>query len=215
MLDKKIEICKYINRINLSIHTLNSSNYEKIVCVKNTYNKVIDNIELVRKLYPNIQIRLNSTLIKGVNWSSKELENLIEFSKSINSSIKFTELFPSIDENCVKEEEIAKKLLEYGYQKIEDDNRSRVYEKEKHKIYLTRCVCSTAKLTYSPLKYCIECSDLYVNHDGTFAPCRLKKEKINFVDELKTDDITAILNKILIAKRKIKKEECNKYLKAI
>lgn len=29
LLDKKIEICKYINRINLSIHTLNSSNYEK------------------------------------------------------------------------------------------------------------------------------------------------------------------------------------------
>lgn len=215
LLDKKIEICKYINRINLSIHTVNSNNYEKIVCVKNTYNKVMDNIKLVRKLYPNMQIRLNATLVKGVNWSSRELEELIEFSKKINSSIKFTELFPSKDENCVGEEDVIKELLKYGYARIENDNRSKVYKNKNHKIYLTRCVCETAKLTSSPIKYCIECSDLYVNHDGTFIPCRLKKQKINIIDELKNNDTNALLNKILLAKRKIKQEECNECLKAI
>ena len=45
LLDKKIDICKYLKRINLSIHTLNRESYEKIVCVKNTYNKVIENIK--------------------------------------------------------------------------------------------------------------------------------------------------------------------------
>lgn len=215
MLDKKIEICKYINRINLSIHTLNPNNYEKIVCVKNTYSKVIDNIEKVRKLYPNIEIRLNVTLVKDVNFSDDELSKLIEFSKKIKSSIKFTELFPSNQEGCVKQEEVIEKLLKYGYSEIESDNRSKVYIKQNHKIYLTRCVCSTAKLTEVPIKYCIESSDLYVNHDGTFMPCRLKKSRIDIIQELRNNNTDEILNKMLIAKKKIKKEDCNRCLEAI
>lgn len=215
LLDKKIEICKYINRINLSIHTLDPNNYEKIVCVKNTYSKVINNIKKVRELYPNIEIRLNVTLVKDVNFSDEELTNLIEFSRKIKSSIKFTELFPSNQEDCVKQEEVIEKLLQYGYSEIGSDNRSKVYEKQNHKIYLTRCVCSTAKLSKSPIKYCIETSDLYVNHDGTFMPCRLKKSQINIIQELKNNNTDEILNKIVIAKRKIKEEECNKCLEAI
>ena len=52
LLDKKIDICKYLKRINLSIHTLNRESYEKIVCVKNTYNKVIENIKNVSTSCP-------------------------------------------------------------------------------------------------------------------------------------------------------------------
>ena len=195
LLDKKIDICKYLKRINLSIHTLNRESYEKIVCVKNTYNKVIENIKNVRKLYPNIEIRLNSTLVKGVNWSDEELNKLIEFSKEIKASIKFTELFPQKQEECVKEEEVIKKIVKYGYSKENsnnNNNRSKAYKKENHEIFLTRCVCATAKLV-----------------------CRMKNMQINFLEELKNNNTQGLLDKIIMAKKKINKDECNRCLKAI
>lgn len=218
LLDKKIDICKYLKRINLSIHTLNRESYEKIVCVKNTYNKVIENIKNVRKLYPNIEIRLNSTLVKGVNWSDEELNKLIEFSKEIKASIKFTELFPQKQEECVKEEEVIKKIVKYGYSKENsnnNNNRSKAYKKENHEIFLTRCVCATAKLVENPIEYCIQSSDLYVNHNGCFMPCRMKNMQINFLEELKNNNTQGLLDKIIMAKKKINKDECNRCLKAI
>ena len=46
-------------------------------------------------------------------------------------------------------------------------------------------------------------------------PCRLKKSRIDIIQELKNNDTDEILNKILIAKKKIKEEECNRCLEAI
>jgi len=118
----------------------------------------------------------------------------------------------------VKEEEVIKKIVKYGYSKENsnnNNNRSKAYKKENHEIFLTRCVCATAKLVENPIKYCIQSSDLYVNHNGCFMPCRMKNMQINFLEELKNNNTQGLLDKIIMAKKKINKDECNRCLKAI
>lgn len=46
-------------------------------------------------------------------------------------------------------------------------------------------------------------------------PCRMKNMQINFLEELKNNNTQGLLDKIIMAKKKINKDECNRCLKAI
>lgn len=93
LLNKNVDILKYIHRINLSIHSLISEKYDKIVRRKNKLNEVLRNISVIKNTYPDLNLRLNSVIIRNQNDSLENLKEIINFAKKINASIKFVELF--------------------------------------------------------------------------------------------------------------------------
>ena len=216
LLHLHLPILKYIERINVSIHTMNQEMYgeiigreaEKLCVVKN-------NLQTVRALYPNLAIRLNVTPCKQNNWSIEELKDLIAYAKTINASIKCTELFPNNQEDCVTIETLREQLADLGYIYIPTQDRTECYEKEEHQVLLTQCTCSKAILSDSPIGYCRENHDLYVNHDATFPLCRLSQDYIDFWEEIQENNLDVLKLKMKLAQRKVSSELCNKHLRCI
>lgn len=211
-----LPIMKYIERINVSIHTMNPELYGKIIGREPEKLGIVQkNLQDLRVLYPDLNIRLNVTPCKEHNWDIEELKNLISYSKQINASIKCTELFPNNQENCVKIETLREQLTGLGYVYIPTQDRTECYEKDGHQVFLTQCTCSKAILSDSPIEYCRKNHDLYVNHDATFPLCRLSQDYIDFWEEIVEDNLDVLKLKMKLAQRKISSELCNKHLRGI
>lgn len=208
LLKEHINILQYVDRINLSLHTLDEDTYHKIVGRQNVMNKVLTSLRITHEKYPNLKIRLNITPTKDLNWSDELLAQLIDFSKEINASLKFTELFPKTDENCIELKIIQDTIQNLGYKEKDSYNRYKHFQKNEHSILLTQCTCSKAIEYPSPIHYCRKTHDLYVNHTGDFLLCRLGDESINFLEEIENQDYDGLRNKIKLAQQKIADRSC-------
>lgn len=216
LLHLHLPIMKYIERINVSIHTINQEMYGKIIGREEEKLCIVkNNLQTIRALYPNLSIRLNVTPCKQNNWSIEELKNLISYAKQINASIKCTELFPNNQTDCVKIETLREQLIELGYTYISTEDRTECYKNEEHQVLLTQCTCSKAILASSPVGYCRDTHDLYVNHDATFPLCRLSQDYIDFWEEIEESNLDVLKLKMKLAQRKVSSEFCNKYLKSV
>ena len=213
LIKNNLDLFKYINRVNVSIHTLNEDIYSKIVGKQNVLNTVLSNLTLLRNTYPKLQIRLNVTPTKNMNWSSELINDLISFSKNINASLKFTELFSKSNSNCIPLNDIKIELIKRNYKEIDSHNRYRYFQNKKHIILITQCTCSKAIEFSEPIEYCRNTHDLYVNHTGEFLLCRLGDESIYFLEELKSKNYESLKNKIKLAQRRISNSLCISRLK--
>lgn len=208
---EKMDVLKYLKRINISIHTLHEEDYNTIVGRTNVLKKVLKGLQIASETYPNLKIRLNVTPTKDNNWSTEFVEELISYAKQINASIKFTELFPNTEENCVTITDMKNELAKFGF--IEQPSYGRTIKFEKDIcIYLTQCTCSKAILTPDPLAYCRENHDLYVNHTGHIMLCRLAKDSLYVLDDVKERNIPMIEMKIKVAQHRISRKKCYKIL---
>lgn len=217
LLAEHLLMLKYVERINVSIHTMDECTYEAITNRKRVFQKVLENLRVVRGLYPNLEIRLNATPCKANNWSIEQLKNLISFAKEIDATVKCTELFPNTDmSNCITIAELENQLNQLGYLYTPSDNRTMQYNNAKYPcVFLTQCTCSKAVTTNSPIEYCRRTHDLYINHDGTIPLCRLGKESMELWEEVQERNIDIISKKMEIAMRRVSREKCNRYLKGI
>ena len=76
LLDKNIEIGNLLNKLNISVHSLNKEKFEELCGKKDSFEKVINNIKMFRAQYPTLNIGINTTIIKGINSDEKEIEEL-------------------------------------------------------------------------------------------------------------------------------------------
>ena len=68
LLHQHLPSIKYINRINVSIHTINQDLYGEIIGRENEkLHIVMNNLQTIRALYPDLKIRLNVTPCKQNN----------------------------------------------------------------------------------------------------------------------------------------------------
>ena len=206
-----MDVLKYLKRINISLHTIREIDYNNIVRRKNVLQKVLRGLQIASELFPSLKIRLNVTPTKSNNWSPDLLEELIEYAKQINASIKFTELFPNTDNDCVSIDSMEKELANLGYEEKPSYGRTRKFEKDIC-IYLTQCTCSKAILTSDPLEYCRQNHDLYVNHTGHIMLCRLAEDSIDILEDVQEKNISVLQMKIQVAQRRISRKQCNKIL---
>ena len=213
LLSNHLPMLKYVDRINVSIHTLTDSVYEHITGRKNMLSHVKETLKLVRSLYPNLQVRLNVKPCKSNGWSMEELNMILSFSKQLNSSVKMTELFPKSDPNCISINSLREQLSENGYIFVETEDRTELFVKDGHNVYLTQCTCSKACETENAVAYCRATHDLYVNHNGKFLLCRLGSEAMDFWDEIDSNDLENLKAKIKVAKLRVSKQCCYGHLK--
>ena len=121
------KVIPYIRRINLSLHSLDKEKYEQIINRKNKMEKILRNIAYLRNKYPNVDLRLNVVLTKGVNNTEKNIMELLNFTEKIGGSIKFIELYTQKKEDIVKLEFVEEILLKNNYKYYESSNVSKKY----------------------------------------------------------------------------------------
>lgn len=187
-LDEKLEVCKYINKLNISLHSLNKCEYEKIVNKKDSFEKIMKNIKLVRREYPNLEINLNCAFIKCEKMYEKVL-NVIEFARENSLNVKFIELFPKNCKDFMVIEELEDFLLGNGHRILETNDKKTKFSNTKNNyIYIMKCFCSKALDFESPSEFCNKNNDVFITPDGNAKVCRLRKDEINLLNDIKNRD---------------------------
>ncbi|MDD4531490.1 MAG: radical SAM protein [Candidatus Pacebacteria bacterium] len=193
LLNEKIEIGKYIDRANISFHSTIKKKYESAVRRINSYEKVVDNICLFRKTYPDKSIRLNSTVINNLNSKKEDVLSLISFAKEIKGSIKYIELFPPNSKNFTPLEKIGDILIEEGFKLRCTQPTKIVFSDGETEVILSKILCAIQATNSC---HCWKNNNIFVSQDGNIKPCMNKKDRFNVLKEIKNRDNIGIIDKI-------------------
>ena len=195
LLKEKEEICKYLKKLNVSIHSLNAEKYKEITKSSVNVNEILDTIKTIRKKYPKLNITIDTTLLKDINTSKSEIEEYIKFGEDNKINIKFIELFKTNKELFYSVDNIRELILEKGYEKIWEDVRREEYKKNGISIILAKCFCVAYKEREKLGKICKESNDLFITADGKISVCRLDDREINILKEIKHRDEDGLIKK--------------------
>lgn len=211
LLEDNIGIGEYLEKVNISFHVANKDKYEKIVARKDSYDKALRGIRLLREKYPKLKIVINSTCVKDLNYSRQELINLIKFAEDINASIKLVELFPPHSRGYVNLRDVGSAIIKLGFKKLNTEVRKLNYANGTIKISLTRIFCAMAMESNNPGEFCNHNNDLFVSPDGQIKPCRNNPCEFNILNEIKNRDEKGLSDKIEQSFIFLGKD-CNKFI---
>lgn len=201
LLAKHLDICSYLEKLTVSVHTTDNSKYQNIIGVPFNFDSLKENLNLVRKTYPKTNIRFNSTIVKDVNSSENSIFEIIRFAKDLGASIKFIELLPNSkedEENFVSIDEIEIILNEHNFTLIENGLLQRMYFDGESIIVLAKIVCSVSRQLGTASPHCTTTNNVFLAADGTIKPCMRNSFEINVFDEIKNRDIVGFKNKMKI-----------------
>lgn len=199
LLNKKIHIGNYIDRVNISIHSLDKIIYEGLTHKKNTFHEVIYSINKFRERFPEMNMRINTALIKGINSDEKSINDLLSFASRLNASIKFIEMYPITSDQFISINEVEKILLKQGFIPIVSTTRKRNYYNGMIKVGLTKIFCAAIAIQPNPETFCVDNNDLFVSPDGTIKPCRHRPSEVSIFSETKNRDVDGLHRKLLQA----------------
>ena len=199
LFDKHIDSLKNVERINISIHSLNKEKYQKIVGKNQKLEKVVSNLFELRNKNPKIEIRINTTIVKGINDTKQDIKELINFASQIDASIKFVELFSNKKEEIISINDTKDIIMDFGY-KIKDQStfKTTLYNGNTE-IILTKIFCAAALEYYNPNSFCNANNDLFVTCDGKIKLCRYSNTTVSILDEVKNRDVEGLKSKIQLA----------------
>lgn len=201
LLDKHLEICKYLEKLTVSVHTIDNSKYQEIIGVPFNFINLSENLKSVKDNYPKTNIRFNSTIVKGVNSTENSIFEIINFAKDLGASIKFIELLPNSkedEENYVSIDEIETILLKHNFNLIENGLLQRIYFDGESIIVLAKIVCSVSRQLGTASPHCTTTNNVFLAADGTIKPCMRNSFEINVFAEIKNRDIVGFKNKMKI-----------------
>lgn len=195
LLKEKIDICKYLKKINISIHSLNNKKYKEITNSNVNVEDIIDQINKVRKEYPKLDIVVDEVLLENIN-TDDNIDKLIKLSAELEIKIKFVELFLNNKEYLYPVEEFETRLKNKGFKKTRTYIRKIKYQKDKAQIYISRCFCNLKQNKQRFSAYCNKYNDLFISPDGKIQLCRLCEKEINILNEIKNKDEEKLLEKL-------------------
>lgn len=201
LLDRHLDICSYLEKLTVSVHTTDNSKYQNIIGVPFNFDSLKKNLNLVRKTYPKTNIRFNSTIVKDVNSSENSILEIVGFAKELSASIKFIELLPNSkedEENFVSIDEIERILKDHNFTLIENGLLQRIYFDGESIIVLAKIVCSVSRQLGTASPHCTTTNNVFLAADGTIKPCMRNSFEINVFDEIKNRDIIGFKNKMKI-----------------
>lgn len=199
LISNNFELFEKIDRLNISIHSFDEDEYNNIIQRRNKLKKVLLNLSQLRNLNPNIDIRINTTIIKNKNDSLNDYKNLLEFAENLNASIKIIELFSENKENIVPLEEIKNVLLKLNFKVYKEYNHKIELYNGKTKIILSKIFCAAANNRYEPNHYCNSYNDLFISPDGKIKLCRYIENEVSILKEIKNRDIDGLNYKMNLA----------------
>lgn len=195
-LTEKMDVAKYLDKINISLHTLDEEKYEKISTMKTSYNKVINNIKKLRVKYPLLNIGLNMTLINGLNSDVEDIEKMIRFASSINASLKIVEFYPELSNKYISIDTLIPFLESKGFTLMKNTFRKKIYTDNKMEIKLTKCTCSVVDKIENKEDACRNNNDIYISPSGTIRLCRHSNDEIDILDCIKQKNDEQLIHKL-------------------
>ena len=193
-------------KFNISLHSLNPEDYEKIICLAENLNsekvmdvrfkKVVENIRKAK--LRNLNIKLNFVLLKGINTGKDKIREILEFALQNNIDyIKFLELLviegkKELYKYFTEIEQIEEVWKDELKLLLKDIPRRKLYlYKDKLKVELQKCTCSfgcsnclknrdvnlTAELKYFPC-FILSNENYEVKRENLLEKVKLGNEKI-------------------------------------
>ncbi len=199
LLDKYYDSMSMIERLNVSIHSLEESKYSKVIQRQNKLNKVLYNLMELRNRNKKIDIRINITIVKGLNDDDKSFDELIALAKKLKASIKIIELFSINKEEIVPLSEIQNILFSKGFKLKEQNLFKNTLTDGETDIILSKIFCSMATEYYQPNTFCNANNDLFITPDGKIKMCRNNNITIDILSEIKNRDVDKLKNKFELA----------------
>jgi DNA-binding transcriptional LysR family regulator/molybdenum cofactor biosynthesis enzyme MoaA len=196
LLDKQIDIGKYVDKVNISLHTLDKKVYENTSNLSLSFDKTIKNIRLLRSSYPLLNIGINMTWINNLNSSISDIKNIINFVESIKGSLKIIELYPNTLPNYISLTQMGNYMEKLGFKFIEQSFRKTRYSNSIVDVYLTKCTCTAALESNNAAKTCNENNDLYISMDGKIRLCIQSSDEMDICEEIKERDNNSLIEKI-------------------
>lgn len=196
LLKQKKSICKYIKRLNISIHSLNKKKYANIVNSKVDINAIISSVSDIRKEYPELDIVIDVTLLKGINTEEEDIEEFLTLAKEMNVKIKFVELFLKNKEYLYELSKVEKILENNSFQEKSKYIRKTEYIKDDNIVYLAKCFCNLQCENMKKGLFCNKYNDLFITSDGKIRICRLKNVEIDIINELKEKNEKKLIAKL-------------------
>lgn len=199
--DKQIEHIGKFEKINISIHTFDQDKYKKITWILyDGYNKVINNIILARSTYPDLNIKLNTTLVKWLNTSKEDLETVISFANKYKIWIKFIELFWD-DENKFPQKNLEKIIIDMWWIIIEQSQRHTVFKLGEITVTIAKIFCASVGGNDNPWLICSEKNDFFIWPDWKYKPCRENEFYIDLKESIIKRSEDELIKKITSATR--------------
>jgi cyclic pyranopterin phosphate synthase len=190
-----------IDRINVSLDTINSEKYNKITRFGNL-DKVILGIK--EAINNNIKVKINTVAMK--NFNEDELENLILWANKINVDITFIEVMPM-------EETDESRYLQFApLDKIfKDLDKKFVFKRNKQNtggpaVYYTGKNLSNKIGFITPLtnNFCESCNRIRITSTGKLYMCLGQNDHVDFRDILRNDYNNAFIKNRILDALKIK-----------
>lgn len=196
LLEDRIYIGNYLKRVNVSIHSLKKEKYEVIVRRRNVFHKVIYGLRKLREKYPDVDIRINSTLVEGINSSEQDILDLIRFAERLDASIKYVELFPTTMKGFVPLGNVEEALKRNGFFSIPSQTRKVTLCNGFTEVNLTKIFCSAAEDHRDPDAFCQSNNDLFISPDGKIKPCRHNLKEVDILDSIRSMDEESLAQRI-------------------
>lgn len=197
-----------LNRVNISIDTLDESKYSHITR-GGDLRKVLDGIEEARKVGLN-PIKLNVVLIGGFN--DDEIENFVNLTKEEDIDVRFIELMPigeasdwNIDK-FISNSTVLKKVK--SLIKIENSDKSSPANYYK----LPNGKGKIGLINPITCKFCDNCNRVRITSEGKLKLCLHSNDEIDLRPHIKNEDFGELINDIVKEKPEYHKLEDGEYL---
>lgn len=116
LLARPKEMLKYIDQLNVSLHTLRPEIYKQITQSNYPLHSVLNTIAVIRFQLPNLKIHLNYTVIKGMNDTDEDFEALLSFARSVHATSKFIDLSTTDKTIATNANDIVAQLVGLGFE---------------------------------------------------------------------------------------------------
>ncbi|ODS38561.1 MAG: cyclic pyranopterin phosphate synthase [Candidatus Altiarchaeales archaeon WOR_SM1_86-2] len=165
-----------LDRINISLDSLDPDTYSELTNSPAGIEKVISNIEKASRLFP--LVKLNVLVLKGVN--DLEIPDMIEFSSKYGIVLQLIELLKTNDDAI-----FSKYFYDLsGVEKGLNENADKVITRKMHnrkKYILGKKEVEVIRPTHNT-EFCVNCNRMRITADGKFKPCLMRND--NLVDFL-------------------------------
>ena len=132
------ELLVHNKQINVTLPTMNPTVYARITGSPYPLNQIINTISAVRACFPEMKIRLNSTVVRNENNSLQDMRELIQFANTVGGEMNFSELMFNNPYLVVPSAEIESNLISLGFSQIDKSEEQTIFERNSERAIVTK-----------------------------------------------------------------------------
>jgi len=174
-----------LDRVNVSMHSLNENTYERIVGVRGL-NKVIQGIKILKD--SEIPVKINFVVLK---YNVNEYKEVIRFAIENDLNINFIELIPlgMPDETFSRLHISLKPIIEY-LEEIYSKKYVRDLQARPVYILSSGVRIEIINSAFNP-SFCSNCRKIRLTHDGKLKPCLFRNDNLIDISKILTSKATS------------------------